>query len=189
MKDDSEQNDIDHELRTYLKMPTFNFTSFVIHLKKFRPFCHAIAKRGFESVHTGKGGRLTLNRGEPRCWHRISRREVLCGLAGVIGTPAWAKTGSESFSLGPTPVFLDNDMTLLSLLERALGMRSGCRPIRSCRKGLAICSSAPVGRPPLEVRRYYASFTYQAQSWKKWRRVVAKSSGIRVSFTRAWGSS
>jgi hypothetical protein len=32
----------------------------------------------------------------------------------------------------------------------------------------------PVGRPPLEVRRYYASFTYQAQSWKKSRRVVAK---------------
>jgi hypothetical protein len=34
--------------------------------------------------------------------------------------------------------------------------------------------SRPVGRPPLEVRRYYASFSYQAQSWKKPRRVVAK---------------
>jgi hypothetical protein len=34
--------------------------------------------------------------------------------------------------------------------------------------------SRPIGRPPLEVRRYYASFTYQAQSWKKPRRVVAK---------------
>src|SRR5215208_7676597 len=32
----------------------------------------------------------------------------------------------------------------------------------------------PVGRPPLEVRRYYASFRYQAQSWKKPRWVVAK---------------
>jgi Transposase DDE domain group 1 len=32
----------------------------------------------------------------------------------------------------------------------------------------------PVGRPPREVRRYYASFGYQAQSWKKPRRVVAK---------------
>jgi hypothetical protein len=31
----------------------------------------------------------------------------------------------------------------------------------------------PVGRPPHEVRRYYASFTYQAQSWSK-PRVVAK---------------
>ena len=28
----------------------------------------------------------------------------------------------------------------------------------------------PVGRPPLEVCRYYASFSYQAQSWKKPRR-------------------
>jgi hypothetical protein len=32
----------------------------------------------------------------------------------------------------------------------------------------------PIGRPPHEVRRYYASFSYQAQSWKKSRRVVAK---------------
>src|SRR5438094_9321393 len=32
----------------------------------------------------------------------------------------------------------------------------------------------PVGRPPHEVRRYFASFGYQAQSWKKSRRVVAK---------------
>jgi hypothetical protein len=32
----------------------------------------------------------------------------------------------------------------------------------------------PVGRPPHEVRRYYASFRYQAQSWDKPRHVVAK---------------
>jgi Transposase DDE domain group 1 len=32
----------------------------------------------------------------------------------------------------------------------------------------------PVGRPALEVRRYYASFRYQAQSWNKPRHVVAK---------------
>jgi hypothetical protein len=32
----------------------------------------------------------------------------------------------------------------------------------------------PVGRPPHEVRPYYASFSYQAQSWKKPRRVLAK---------------
>src|SRR6516225_7304544 len=31
-----------------------------------------------------------------------------------------------------------------------------------------------VGRPPHEVRRYYASFGYQAQSWNKSRHVVAK---------------
>jgi hypothetical protein len=32
----------------------------------------------------------------------------------------------------------------------------------------------PVGRPPHKVRRYFASFSYRAQSWKKPRRVVAK---------------
>src|SRR5215210_9032195 len=32
----------------------------------------------------------------------------------------------------------------------------------------------PVGRPPHEIRRYYASFSYQAQSWNKSRHVVAK---------------
>src|SRR5215472_4416787 len=32
----------------------------------------------------------------------------------------------------------------------------------------------PVGRPPHELRRYFASFCYQAQSWRKPRRVVAK---------------
>jgi len=31
-----------------------------------------------------------------------------------------------------------------------------------------------VGRPPIEIRRYYASFSYQAGSWTKPRRVVAK---------------
>jgi hypothetical protein len=32
----------------------------------------------------------------------------------------------------------------------------------------------PVGRPPHEVRRYFARFTYRAQSWSKPRGVVAK---------------
>src|ERR1700720_974955 len=32
----------------------------------------------------------------------------------------------------------------------------------------------PVGRPPQGVRRYYSSFSYQAGSWNKPRRVVAK---------------
>ena len=32
----------------------------------------------------------------------------------------------------------------------------------------------PAGRPPNEVRRYYASFSYQAGSWKRPHRVVAK---------------
>ncbi len=47
----------------------------------------------------------------------------------------------------------------------------------------------PVGRPPHELRRYFASFSYQAQSWSKPRRVAARSSGTPASFIRASGSS
>src|ERR1700719_1092438 len=55
----------------------------------------------------------------------------------------------------------------------------------------------PVGRPPQEMRRYYSSFSYQAGSWNKPRRVVAKSlpsrrrgsSGTPASFIRASASS
>jgi len=32
----------------------------------------------------------------------------------------------------------------------------------------------PVGRPPNEVRRFYANFSYQAGSWTRPRRVIAK---------------
>jgi hypothetical protein len=32
----------------------------------------------------------------------------------------------------------------------------------------------PVGRPPNHVRRFHANFTYQAESWTKPRRVIAK---------------
>src|ERR671938_343321 len=41
-------------------------------------------------------------------------------------------------------------------------------------KRIAHLLKRPVGRPPHEVRRYYASFRYQAQSWSRSRRVVAK---------------
>jgi hypothetical protein len=34
--------------------------------------------------------------------------------------------------------------------------------------------SRPVGRPPHELRRYFASFSYHAQSWRKPWRVLAK---------------
>jgi len=41
-------------------------------------------------------------------------------------------------------------------------------------KCIAHLLTRPVGRPPNHVRRYYASFSYQAGSWNKKRRVVAK---------------
>ena len=45
---------------------------------------------------------------------------------------------------------------------------------RILQERIAHLLTRPVGRPPSEVRRYYASFSYRAASWTKPRRVVAK---------------
>jgi hypothetical protein len=42
-------------------------------------------------------------------------------------------------------------------------------------ESIAHLLTRPVGRPPNHVRRFYASFSYQAGSWDRKRRVVAKS--------------
>ncbi len=41
-------------------------------------------------------------------------------------------------------------------------------------ENIAHLLTRPIGRPPNHVRRYYASFSYQAGSWDRKRRVVAK---------------
>jgi hypothetical protein len=38
----------------------------------------------------------------------------------------------------------------------------------------------PVGRPPLEVRRYYASFHYQAGSWGKPQNLIDDSEPVEI---------
>ena len=49
------------------------------------------------------------------------------------------------------------------------------RPTNSVWPGkISYLLKRPVGRPPQEVRCYYSSFSYQAGSWSKPRRVVAK---------------
>src|SRR5205085_1150350 len=47
----------------------------------------------------------------------------------------------------------------------------------------------PAGRPPQEVRPYYSSFSYQAGSWNRPRRVVAKVGWHPASFIRGLASS
>src|SRR6516225_2601593 len=47
----------------------------------------------------------------------------------------------------------------------------------------------PVGRPPNHVRRFHANFTYQAGSWTKPRRVIAKVEWHPASLFRASASS
>lgn len=54
---------------------------------------------------------------------------------------------------------------------RAFSTPSDCPPTRCFRRASPICS---VGRPPHDVRRYYATFSYRAGSWTQKRRVVAK---------------
>ena len=51
----------------------------------------------------------------------------------------------------------------------------------------------PVGRPPNKPQVFFASFSYQAQSWSKPRRVVAKMGwtapdGVAVPLCGSWGS-
>jgi hypothetical protein len=53
----------------------------------------------------------------------------------------------------------------------------------SCSIGSAILLRRPVRRPPHELRRYFASFTYQAQSWKNPGASPPRSSGIPASRT------
>ena len=65
-----------------------------------------------------------MNRDEFRRQRRISRRKILYGLTGIMAAaPALAKAADDSFSVGLTPVFLDNDMTLLSLLQAYLAQQ------------------------------------------------------------------
>ena len=45
---------------------------------------------------------------------------------------------------------------------------------RVLQESIAFLLRRPVGRPPHEVRRFHASFSYRAGSWTKPRRVVAK---------------
>jgi Transposase DDE domain group 1 len=47
----------------------------------------------------------------------------------------------------------------------------------------------PVGRPPKKPQVFFASFTYQAQSWTRLRRVVAKVEWHQASSTRGSASS
>jgi phosphonate transport system substrate-binding protein len=49
-----------------------------------------------------------------------SRRAILRGFAGLVGASAVPANGEASFTLGLTPVFLDNDITFLPLLQEYL---------------------------------------------------------------------
>jgi ABC-type phosphate/phosphonate transport system substrate-binding protein len=63
---------------------------------------------------------LRLHRNEHRHPFYLSRRTVLCSFAGLVGASPFSGTDELSFSVGLTPVLLDNDMRFLTLLQRYL---------------------------------------------------------------------
>jgi phosphonate transport system substrate-binding protein len=60
---------------------------------------------------------------------RLSRRAMLCGVAGLMGAWPVPAHGKAELSLGLTPVFLDSDMNVLSWLQRYLAQQLD-RPVR-----------------------------------------------------------
>ena len=64
-----------------------------------------------------------IHRSSQRFW--TSRRAILCGFAGLAGASAVPANGEAEFRFGLTPVFLDNNMTLLSLLHEYLAQQVG----------------------------------------------------------------
>ena len=55
--------------------------------------------------------------------------------------------------------------------QKTSSMRSGSLLLQ---EHIAHLPKRPIGRPPHEVRRFHANFSYRAQSWTIARRVVAK---------------
>jgi Transposase DDE domain group 1 len=92
----------------------------------------------------------TLNAG----LHYPDNRRVICGQEFALGDCRRRDECRRRWE----PVLHDAEVGLNRVLQDKIGY----------------LLKRPVGRPPHEVRRYCASFSYQAQSWNKSRRVVAK---------------
>jgi hypothetical protein len=73
--------------------------------------------------------------------------------------------GDAAFALPDLYEFLESETYKYVIRLKANKILQEC---------IAHLLTRPVGRPPNQVRRYYASFSYQAGSWNKKRRVVAK---------------
>ena len=73
--------------------------------------------------------------------------------------------GDAAFASPDIYEFLEGEDFLYAIRLKANKILQGC---------IAHLLTRPVGRPPNHVQRYYASFSYQAGSWDRKRRVVAK---------------
>ena len=73
--------------------------------------------------------------------------------------------GDAAFAIPDLYAFLEAEGYLYAIRLKANAV---------LQQNIAHLLKRPVGRPPNDVRRYYASFSYQAGTWEKTRRVVAK---------------
>ncbi len=73
--------------------------------------------------------------------------------------------GDAAFAAPDIYEFLEDEGFLYAIRLKANAVLQEC---------IAHLLTPPVGRPPNHVRRYYASFSYQAGSWNNKRRVIAK---------------
>ena len=81
-----------------------------------------------------------------------------------------AGCGATSEAMQPLP----HRISMSSWKPRATSTPSVSRPTRFFQESIVHLLTRPVGRPPNHVRRFHASFSYQAGSWSSKRRVVAK---------------
>ena len=93
----------------------------------------------------------------------------------VCSSPSWRdiRATSHPSIFGRTRASRIRKFTSISKAE---GIKYAIRlPASSVLQGrIGYLLTRPVGRPPNAVRCYYANFTYQAESWSKPRRVIAK---------------
>src|SRR5262245_44877269 len=96
------------------------YTHFAINLTRIKTIGRA-DPRHCAACAEGRLKRMSVPQGNKHLRGPVvSRREVLCGVAGLAGASALPKDRETAFSLGLTPVFLDDDMALLSLLQKYL---------------------------------------------------------------------
>jgi hypothetical protein len=91
--------------------------------------------------------------------------------AGAGGRPL---PGHRDAALFPGDAALANPEIYEFLEAERIGYMNRLPATRVLQHRIGYLLKRPVGRPPQEVRRYYAGFSYQAQSWKKSRGVMAK---------------
>ena len=89
--------------------------------------------------------------------------------------PSWPATGASLYAatfapMRPSPIPMSTTYLEAEGFQYAIRLPAN----QILQEQIGHLLTRPVGRPPHHVRRYLASFRYQAKSWTKSRRVIAK---------------